>query len=94
MKKKNKLIDLHFKWMETGLIEYDTGLCNSVPDEYYDTLNLFRPNKREIYHLEIGEYSIGYWASGLKHYDIGRYRKYTELRQIIVLFICAMHDEI
>ncbi len=88
-----KLIDLHKKWMRTGMMD-DTGLCNSTPYKYRKTLDLFEPNTKEHSLLFHTYHSNLYWASGLKVDDDNKFYTYTPLRQAIVLLICAMHNEL
>jgi len=84
-----KLIDLHKKWVETGEIEDKKdaggmgGLCNAVPNKYYETLQMFEP-----------EYYATYWASYQSRSDDKSIYAYNQLRQTIVLFICAMNNEL
>lgn len=94
-----KLIDYHHQWMETRCVP-NQGLCNTMDcfnhDEwlkYYILLiKFFKPDT----------YEQAYWAYGVK-YPEGVLSaqeiklittKYTPLRQTIVLFICAMYDEL
>jgi hypothetical protein len=88
-----KLIELYKEWMETGVMP-DSGLCPSIPTKYKIYLNLFKPEPSENILLMQENLSVGYWASGLDVYDNGKYDSFTDLRQTIVLLICAMNDEI
>jgi len=86
-----KLIELYKEWMETGVIterEWSPGfggLCNCVPEKYINQLDLFVPINNTIY-----------WASEVLRKDCRREEMYgfNDLRQTIVLLICAMNDEI
>lgn len=84
-----KLIDLHYKWMKNELLP-DCGLCYSLPKKYKKTFYLFYP-------IELRDWQISaiYWAD-TEHESgsIKRMFTYGILRQNIVLFICAMHNEI
>ena len=88
-----KLIDLHYKWKKQKLIP-NLGLCNSIPDKYQETLDLFEPDVQEELALIKDEECPTYWGSGCKVHDPMRYHAYTLRRQYIVLFICAIHGEI
>jgi hypothetical protein len=83
-----KLIDLYYEWKKAKEIP-EAGLCNSVPTEYRETLELFEPikplppNKSEVF-----------WASNLASWDWRRFSEFTPLRQAIVLSICAIHGEL
>lgn len=59
----------------------------------YDALDLIEPSVQEKIELESKGYSAGYWGSGLPDFNPGL-GIYTELRQNIVLLICAMNDEL
>lgn len=86
--RQKKLIDLYKEWMETGTLPGD-GLCNSVPKEYKSDLRKLEP---ECYYT--------FWAYPLtdqqqldhSYYDMAY--SFTPLRQTIVLFICAMNNEL
>lgn len=92
MKKTKKLIDLHKEWMGMGTMGEPEngggGLCNVVPVEYKTNLCCFIPKQYRVF-----------WGSDTRigstneNYKTVAY-KYTELRQTIVLFICAMHNEL
>jgi len=88
-----KLIDLYKEWMETGKLP-DWGLCNSIPKEYWETLDLFEPSQDEESQLDYEGLSWNYWASGLPTNHKDEKYGFTPLRQTIVLLICAMKDEI
>lgn len=90
-----KLIDLYKIWMKDGLLP-GSGLCNSIPFEYRDTLNLFSPTEKEELELQINGQAWAYWGYEGYSTDNRRIRclGFTELRQTIVLFICAMNDEL
>lgn len=104
LKKKNKkLIDLHHEWIKTKRIPQN-GLCISLETNslnghaalrYTNSLKkLFKPTLQEQRKLIKEGYSPFYWASGLREGSFGLNTKYTELRQTIVLFICAIHEEL
>jgi len=95
MPRKKKLIDLYKEWMETEDLSGD-GLCSSLPKHYLESFEHFSPSQQEIHELGNQMFSTLYWGSGLKCYDHIdlRARKFTPLRQTIVLLICAMHDEL
>jgi len=86
-----KLIDLHKEWMEVGKFNDrhsdggNGGLCNAVPVKYIDDLKKFEPNN-----------DSAYWASTKSENDISltAIYGYNQLRQTIVLLICAMNNEI
>lgn len=93
MKNKKQLFELYKEWMELGTMGkpmgISGGLCNELPKKYINKLELFVP---EIY------FAV-FWAYNGKPFDKRiEYRKYaydfTKLRQMIVLLICAMENEI
>ena len=88
-----KLIEHYKEWIEKGKLP-KFGLCNSVPDEYIESLLLFKPTDDELNELKILGMSWGYWASGLWVVDPNKLDTLTPLRETIILLICAMHDEI
>jgi len=91
-----KLIELYKEWMETGAIP-KRGLCWSLPEKYLIDLSLFRPNTEEENELWENGLTIVYWGSGLNTLSSSMYNlehKFTDLRQTIVLLICAMNNEI
>ena len=89
-----KLINKHNKWCEKGKMN-SSGLCDElIGTKYESAFMLFVPNKLERDMLEISGLSIGWWGSGVIHNNGSRYFTYTEMRQNIVLLICAMHDEL
>lgn len=83
------LLQLHKKWLKTGLLP-KYGLCHSLPKKYLKLLKLFYPTYKEIDILCKDNLSVLYWASDLKFHSLNKSMKYTELRQIIVLFIIEM----
>ena len=89
-----KLKKEYEKWVETGELPGD-GLCNSLRrTEYQNTLELFKPSRKEKFELIASDFSFCYWGSGLNNNDLGIFNKFTPLRQTIVLLILAMHDEL
>lgn len=90
-----KLIDEHKQWCRTGVLPSCNGLCSELKNtEYEESLDLFRPSAKERIKLNDKGISVAYWGSGLKWHAKDIYKNYTELRQNIVLLICAMHDEL
>lgn len=96
---ENKLIDLHFEWMETGVLHNKCGgLCSVLSNtEYRNTLALFKPTDSETSMMH-GESAV-FWGSGIYFGDEytgdgNGNALYTPRRQSIVLLICAMHGEI
>lgn len=81
-----KLIDLYKEWIETECIP-KSGLCYSVPDKYQKNLELFRPT---------GASPDEYWASDISKWDneFKCFFEFNPLRQTIVCFLMAMHNEI
>lgn len=90
------------EWAKTGKIPC-SGLCATLSTvnvgslekryEYEELFQLFIPDFYELRELVLDGYDTIYWASGLPrdhHHEIGYY---TELRQYIVLLICAMADD-
>ena len=89
-----KLINLYKKFTETGKMSED-GLCSILLDtKYEDDFNLFRPTYEEANQLSKNGLSDIYWASGLGQYDLDRWYTLTPLREVIILLICAMHNEL
>lgn len=90
-----KLIDEHKQWCKTGILTSYNGLCSELRDtEYEASLDLFRPSAKERVELIDKGMSAAYWGSGLRWDGKDIYKNYTEMRQNIVLLICAMHDEL
>lgn len=84
-----KLIELHFEWKREGILPNCLGLCYSIPrGRYRQTLSRFVPLD-----LPGWEYEYSYWARLSTDPD-SIYESYNSLREIIVLFICAIHGEI
>lgn len=90
---KQTLFDLYKIWFENGETS-GNGLCNSIFGEYKQLLELFKPETDEYSELLEKELATTYWGSGLSQIDDDRIFKFTDLRQTIVLFICAMSDEL
>jgi hypothetical protein len=96
---KNKLIDYHYEWLESGRIPYP-GLCITLHminrEKYKTKLDMFHPNSNDLNKLYKLNKSLQFWASDLTHNSsmLDITYKYTKLRQTIVLFICAMCDEL
>jgi hypothetical protein len=95
---KNKLIDYHYEWLESGRIPL-IGLCNTlehINSKYKEELKMFTPNVMNYVKLMESNESTLFWASNLPRVSSEEdlHFKYTELRQTIVLFICAMCDEL
>lgn len=94
---KGKLINNYKKWMETGEIP-EWGLCFSLKDtDYYQSLKLFKPTTEDFKELRKNKHTTSFWGSEMEasifnYWQI--YYGFTPLRQTIVLFICAMHDEL
>ena len=104
---KKRLIDLHNQWMKTGLLNYSGssfGLCNTIPNEYRETLSLFIPDiyqLRELYDagiIDTTKFDFAYWAEDCKPFELPfpetNGNIYGPTRQAIVLLICAMHNEL
>ena len=90
------LIEEYENWMETGQLP-KAGLFNCLRGtKYKDTLCLFRPSSKDCAELFRDSIDLTYWASGLAYDDKYNSRDYsfTSLRQIIVLLILAIHDEL
>lgn len=86
-KSKKKLIDLHQEWMETGQLN-SSGLCYSLPKKYQKTFEWFRPDDYKMFDC---------WAADDYNPDDTEREDpftYGRIRQTIVLFICAIHNEI
>jgi hypothetical protein len=86
-----KLIDLYKEWVETGKLKDrddslgNGGLCNALPKKYRDTLELFVPMNTDTYDGGL------FWAADSFR---SRVYKFGKIRQTIVLFICAIRNEI
>lgn len=101
-KQLSPLLEFHEKSLIEGEMEY-SGLCCQIPNlgpDYIDTLSLIDPRKGEnwnsypVYWGFDGETDVNakidYWSK--RNYDV--MRKYTPLRQTIVLLIAAIHGEL
>lgn len=94
-----KLFELYKQWMETGTMGQPKvmggGLCNMLPTEYkYDDLEMMKPTMHDL--AKINSWGTTFWAYG-ENIPIDLTRQaydFTPLRQNIVLFICAMNDEL
>lgn len=90
---ENKLIDLYKEWVETGRIKdiNDSmghgGLCNAVPETYKSSLRLFVPDKITTY------WGSPTYESGCKLSRKHMY-EFNSFRQFVVLFVCAIHNEL
>lgn len=98
--KNKKLIDLYKEWMETGYMgepqRSGGGLCNSIPEEYDASFLLIRPESSDRRQLEEEKVDHIFWASNLPKRT--KYKELafsmTELRQTLILLICAIHNEL
>ena len=103
MKKKQNLLSYHKRWCEKKEIPFE-GLCQSLTDIYFITGGIstyriqldeyFEPTKEEMLELRKEGLSSAYWASGKSVLDSDRHYAYTELRQNIILLLCAINDEL
>lgn len=90
---EKKLIDLYKEWMETGEINDRSdsmgcgGLCNAVPIQYKQSVKLFVPDDFKTY-WGSPTYKFGGQVSNKHLYE------FNSLRQFIVLFVCAIHNEL
>jgi hypothetical protein len=100
-----ELIDLYADWATARELPGDSGLCNYIPQAYRNELKLFVPDQLELIELSLEGISTVYWAnnkpyhwySSVLKYDLNQYRirkAFNPFRQTIVLFICAMHNEL
>ena len=96
---KKKLIDYHYEWLETNTIPCK-GLCNSlkkINPKYRRKLEEFNPTIEDIKVLFKENKTRLFWGADVSIHHVP-YREietqYTELRQTIVLFICAMCNEL
>ena len=79
-----KLIGHYKKWMKSEKMPH-FGLCRSVPHQYYETLELFKPYREKR----------AFWAAeGIETSTPKEYSHFNDIRKTIVLFICAIHNEI
>ena len=92
-----KLIDYHNRWSEQGQLN-NCGLCNALQridnTLYRQFVELFYPEEEEMLQIKKERLSEIFWASGLSETDKDRAYGYTELRQNIVLLLCAINGEL
>jgi hypothetical protein len=87
-----KLIELYKKWMKTGLLPH-WGLCKSLPYKYKKLFELVSPTEEDKSRYNL----LNYWGCDKTIENVSETEltdSFTPLRQTIVLFICAMHDEL
>lgn len=94
MYKKYDLLKKLSEWRQSGKLE-KFGLCPCLEyTKYSSTLSLFEPSSEEYEELREKDMSTWWWASGLKQNNMHKVRKFTEMRETIVLFILAIHGEL
>ena len=97
MQTQKTLLQHHIEWCEAGWLP-NSGLCSTldiVNDELFNQFReLFTPNDFDKQQLVLEQKSSLYWASGLDVDNEDKSRAYTELRQNIVLLLCAINNEI
>ena len=87
------LFESYKEWKEAGAMPL-AGLCTTflrMFPEYANKLHHFIPTQEDIEQLNLEGHNLGYWGSGDKS---SRAFELTELRETIILFICAMAEEI
>lgn len=97
MQTQKTLLQHHIECCETGVIPTN-GLCSMldfISEELFNQFKeLFYPSEIEKQQIILEEKSFLYWASGLHVNDDNKSRAYTELRQNIVLLLCAINNEL
>jgi len=91
-KEKDKHIKFYLDCIKTRRIPHN-GLCSCSSYGHIDdfTLNLFVPTDHDEYQLDSEGLEVTYWGSGLKKEAL---KKFTPLRQTIVLFMAAINNEL
>ena len=51
------------------------------------------PSRKDFHEIDNADLSSVYWASGLSHYDPGKYRQFTPLRQTILAFCAVLEND-
>ena len=94
---KGKLITNFKKWSTEGELPKE-GLCETLMHTPYErTLNLFNPTGEDFLTLNVENKPTIYWGYGIEsNTERTKVRRQglTPLRQTILAFICAMHDEV
>ncbi len=94
---KGKLITNFKKWSTKGEIPAE-GLCETLRyTPYKETLRLFSPTIEDARTLHEERKPFTYWGYGIEYNGEElkkRHQGLTPLRQTILAFICAMHDEV
>lgn len=88
-----KYLQYYNRWMRTGRIDSDNGMCYSPVRS--EALELFKPTYEDLPNLEVVH---GFWAYDGEPISTGspddRATLFTPLRQNIVLFLAAMNNEL
>lgn len=94
---KGKLIANFKKWSTKGEIP-EEGLCETlICTPYEETLDLFKPTFEDFRTLNVENKPTTYWGYGIEsNTERTKVRRQglTPLRQTILAFMCAMHDEV
>jgi len=87
-----KYLPLYFEWMETGFIPTN-GLCNFF-GKCHDEFEVTVKRKYHLFKRIMPDYAVGsYWAVG-DYYGEMWHRKFTPMRQSVVLLLAAMNGEL
>lgn len=89
-----KILDYYKQFSKTGELD-QSGLCLLLRDTPYNReLFLFKPTKEDFDELCNDGLSKGWWASLLPNDSLEKMSAFTPMRQTILLFIAAMHNEL
>lgn len=95
--KKKKYLPIYKVWVKNGFMvaipKLNVGWCSGLCDEFYhdDLFKIIMPTLEDRIELDSNGLNTFCWGSNSKDY---KFRKFTTLRQTIVLFMAAMNDEI
>lgn len=92
MSKNTPFLDLHKKWGRNKRTMPEDGLCKSLGQtlSYSKAFYMVSPTINDIFHLYKSDLPRDYWGQ-LKH-NIDP-KKYTALRQTIMLLAAALNGE-
>lgn len=90
-----KLIDYYHEWEKNGCFPNhddalgDGGLCNAIPKSYQKDLELFEPTS----HKNLNPRTIVYWGCE-ERVNKKTIHEFNDFRKNVVLFICAINNEL
>lgn len=85
-------LECYQKWMKSRKLP-KSGLCDSLPLHLYenDAFYTIKPTSDDKCSLHIEDKSVMYWGSDSGYW---KPRKFTTLRQTLLLFAAALNDEL